>query len=140
VDRPPVHTRVTEKDINQTLAELIGMVVKLLVIGMMAIIPWVVSSYPLTRWSPWPVPVLLARRWQFKVPYRISVRASISFSAARLSSATPSRRARPAAWWKITFSATIQVGEDGEKIIAPNKKIVARVIVNSHEQRAVQTK
>ena len=40
----------------------------------------------------------------------------------------------------ITLAHTILIGEDGEKITIPNKEIVGRVIVNSHQRRVVQTK
>ncbi len=41
---------------------------------------------------------------------------------------------------EITLAATILLGEDGEKIIVPNKEIVGEVIVNSLERRVVQTR
>jgi small conductance mechanosensitive channel len=40
----------------------------------------------------------------------------------------------------ITLAHTILSGEDGERITIPNKEIVGRVIVNSENNRVVQTK
>lgn len=40
----------------------------------------------------------------------------------------------------ITLGATYLIGEDGEKITIPNKEIVGEVIVNSKEQRIVETR
>jgi len=41
---------------------------------------------------------------------------------------------------EISLAATVLVGEDGEKITVPNKEIVGEVIVNSNEQRIVETR
>ncbi|MBT3238951.1 MAG: mechanosensitive ion channel family protein [Rhodospirillaceae bacterium] len=40
----------------------------------------------------------------------------------------------------ITLAHTILIGEDGEKITIPNKEIVGKIIVNSEQNRVVQTK
>ena len=40
----------------------------------------------------------------------------------------------------ITLAATVLINEDGEKVTVPNKEIVGEVIVNSREQRVIQTK
>lgn len=41
---------------------------------------------------------------------------------------------------QISLAATVLIGEDGEKITVPNKEIVGEVIVNSNEQRIVETR
>jgi small conductance mechanosensitive channel len=41
---------------------------------------------------------------------------------------------------EIKLAYTLLVGEDGEKIIVPNREIIGRVIVNSKDRRVVQTK
>ena len=40
----------------------------------------------------------------------------------------------------ITLAATVLINEDGEQVTVPNKEIVGEVIVNSREQRVIQTK
>lgn len=40
----------------------------------------------------------------------------------------------------ITLAATVLLNEDGERVTVPNKEIVGEVIVNSREQRLIQTK
>ena len=41
---------------------------------------------------------------------------------------------------EITLAHTILVGEDGERITIPNKEIVGKVLVNSNENRIVQSR
>ena len=41
---------------------------------------------------------------------------------------------------EITLANTILVGEDGERITIPNKEIVGKVLVNSNENRVVQSR
>ncbi len=41
---------------------------------------------------------------------------------------------------EITLAHTLLLGEDGERITIPNKEIVGRVLVNSDENRVVQTR
>lgn len=41
---------------------------------------------------------------------------------------------------EITLAHTLLVGEDGERITIPNKEIVGRVLVNSNENRVVQSR
>ena len=41
---------------------------------------------------------------------------------------------------EITLAAIVLVGEDGERIRVPNKEIVGEIIVNSREQRIVETR
>ena len=41
---------------------------------------------------------------------------------------------------EITLAQTVLVGEDGERISVPNKEIVGQVIVNSQDERVVETK
>ncbi len=40
----------------------------------------------------------------------------------------------------VTLAHTVLIGEDGERITVPNKEIVGRVIVNSHQRRVVETR
>ena len=41
---------------------------------------------------------------------------------------------------EITLAATVLIGEDREKITIPNKEIVGQIIVNSFDQRVVETR
>lgn len=41
---------------------------------------------------------------------------------------------------EISLGATILIGEDGERILVPNRQIVGEIIINSEGRRVVQTK
>lgn len=41
---------------------------------------------------------------------------------------------------KVSMAVTVLIGEDGERIVVPNKEIVGRVIVNSEDARIVETR
>lgn len=130
-----------KKEINQTLAEFIGMVVKVLIIGILAIITlgnFGISIGPL---------VALAGAGVFGATLAIQGPLSnfgaglgIILSRPFVIGNTISVGKASGVVEKIALGATILVGEDGEKITVPNKEIVGRVIVNSHEHRVVQTK
>ena len=130
-----------KKEINQTLAEFIGMVVKLLIVGILVIITlgnFGISIGPL---------IALAGAGAFGATMAIQGPLSnfgaglgIILSRPFVIGNTITVGTASGVVEKIALGATILVGEDGEKITVPNKEIVGRVIINSHEQRVVQTK
>ncbi len=130
-----------KKEINQTLAEFIGMVVKILLVSVLVIITlgnFGISIGPL---------VALAGAGAFGATMAIQGPLSnfgaglgIILSRPFVIGNTITVGKASGVVEKIALSATILVGEDGERITVPNKEIVGRVIVNSHEQRVVQTK
>jgi len=130
-----------KKEINQTLAEFIGMVVKILIVGILIIITlgnFGISIGPL---------VALAGAGAFGATLAIQGPLSnfgaglgIILSRPFVIGNTISVGDASGVVEKIALGATILVGEDGERITVPNKEIVGRVIVNSLEQRVVQTK
>lgn len=137
--------RVTQlslsKEINQTLAEFIGMIVKVLIIVMLGIITlgnFGISIGPL---------IALAGAGAFGATMAIQGPLSnfgagigIILSRPFVIGNTITVGKASGVVEKIALGATILSGEDGEQITIPNKEIVGRVIVNSQEQRVVQTK
>ena len=130
-----------KKDVDQTLAEFIGMVVKLLIVGMLVIITlgnFGISIGPL---------IALAGASAFGLT--IALQGPLSNFGAGLG-IIPTRPfligntitvgKASGVVEKIALGVTVLVGEDGERITIPNKEIVGRVIVNSQEQRVVQTR
>jgi len=129
------------KEINQTLAEFIGMIVKVVIIVMLGIITlgnFGISIGPL---------IALAGAGAFGATMAIQGPLSnfgagigIILSRPFVIGNTISVGNASGVVEKIALGATILSGEDGEQITVPNKEIVGRVIVNSQEQRVVQTK
>lgn len=129
------------KEINQTLAEFIGMIVKVLIIVILVIITlgnFGISIGPL---------VALAGAGAFGATMAIQGPLSnfgagigIILSRPFIIGNTITVGNASGVVEKIAMGATILSGEDGEQITIPNKEIVGRVIVNSQEQRVVQTK
>ncbi len=130
-----------KKEINQTLAEFIGMVVKIIIVVMLVIITlgnFGISIAPL---------VALAGAGAFGATMAIQGPLSnfgaglgIILSQPFVIGNTITVGNASGVVEKIALGATILVGEDGERITIPNKEIVGQVIVNSNEQRVVQTK
>lgn len=136
-----VTTLSLNKEINQTLAEFIGMIVKILIIGVLVIITlgnFGISIGPL---------VALAGAGAFGATMAIQGPLSnfgagigIILSRPFVIGNTITVGNASGVVEKIALGATVLSGEDGEQITVPNKEIVGRVIVNSQEQRVVQTK
>ncbi len=129
------------KDIDQTLAEFIGMVVKMIIVVMLIIITlgnFGISIGPL---------IALAGASAFGATMALQGPLSnygaglgIILSRPFIIGNTITVGNASGVVEKIALGMTVLVGEDGEKITIPNKEIVGRVIVNSHDRRVVQTK
>jgi small conductance mechanosensitive channel len=129
------------KEVNSTLADFIGMIVKAVIIGMLIIITlgnFGISIGPL---------IALAGAGAFGATMALQGPLSnygagfgIILSRPFLIGNTITVGNISGVVEKIALGVTVLVGEDGEKITVPNKEIVGRVIVNSHDQRVVQTK
>lgn len=130
-----------KKNVDQTLAGFIGAIVKLLTVGMLVIItlgnfgisigPLIAlagaSAFGLTLALQGPLSnfgaglgIILTR------PFLIGNTITVGNSSGVVET--------------IALGVTILVGEDGERITIPNKEIVGRVLVNSQDQRVVQTR
>jgi len=136
-----VTTTAEARAIDQTLARFIGNVVKLVVVAFVAIITlgnFGISTAPL---------IALAGASAFGAT--LAMQGPLSNYGAGLSIIL----SRPFAVGdtimvsnvsgtveNITLAATVLIGEDGERITVPNKEIVGQVIVNSNEQRVVETR
>ncbi len=129
------------KEVNQTLAEFIGMAVKTVIVVMLIIITlgnFGISIGPL---------IALAGASAFGATLALQGPLSnygagfgIILSRPFVIGNTITVGNVSGVVEKIALGVTILVGEDGERITVPNKEIVGRVIVNSHDQRVVQTK
>jgi small conductance mechanosensitive channel len=129
------------KEIDQTLAGFIGMIVKLLIVGMLIIITlgnFGISIGPL---------VALAGASAFGLT--IALQGPLSNFGAGLGiiltrpflvGNTITVGNASGVVEKIAMGVTVLVGEDDERITIPNKEIVGQVIVNSQDQRVVQTR
>jgi len=129
------------KEINQTLADFIGMIIKALLVVMLIIITlgnFGISIGPL---------IALAGASAFGATLALQGPLSnygaglgIILSRPFIIGNTITVGNISGVVEKIALGVTVLVGEDGEIITVPNKEIVGRVIVNSHAQRVVQTK
>ncbi len=129
------------KNVDQTLAGFIGMVVKLLLVGMLVIITlgnFGISIGPL---------IALAGASAFGLT--IALQGPLSNFGAGLGiiltrpflvGNTITVGNASGVVEKIALGVTVLVGEDDERITIPNKEIVGRVIINSQDQRVVQTR
>ena len=129
------------KDVDQTLAGFIGVIVKLLIVGILIIItlgnfgisigPLVAmagaSAFGLTIALQGPLSnfgaglgIILTR------PFLVGNTITVGNASGVVE--------------KIAMGVTVLVGEDDERITIPNKEIVGQVIVNSQDQRVVQTR
>lgn len=137
--------KVTEKamgrDIDPTLAKFIGNVAKLVVVAFVAIIT--LGNFGIT------IAPLIALAGASAFGVTLAMQGPLSNYGAGLSIIL----SRPFVVGntiavadvsgvvdEIALAATVLVGEDGERIRIPNKEIIGQVIVNSDEQRVVQTK
>jgi len=129
------------KGINQTLAQFIGSVVKIIAIVMLVIVTlgnFGISIAPI---------VALAGASAFGATLAIqgplsNYGAGVGIILGRpfIIGDTIAIGGVSGVVEKIGLGATILNGEDGEVITIPNKEIVGQVIVNSDERRVVQTK
>ena len=129
------------KSIDPTLGKFIGNVVKLVVIGFVIIITlgnFGISIAPL---------IALAGAAAFGVTMAMqgplsNYGAGVSLILTRpfVVGNTITVRNVSGVVQDITLAATVMLSEDGERIIVPNKEIVGQVIVNSRDQRVIQTK
>jgi len=129
------------RNLDQTLARFIGNVVKVVMVAFVAIITlgnFGISIAPL---------IALAGAMAFGVT--MAMQGPLSNYGAGLSIVlsrpfkvgdTISVKNVSGTVDDIKLAATILIGEDGERITIPNKEIVGEVIVNSNENRIVETR
>ena len=136
-----VFTICTKRDLDETLAKFIGNVVKLLIIGFVAIAT--LGNFGIDI-SP-----LIALAGASAFGLTLAVQGPLSNYGAGLSiilsrpfivGNTITVAGVSGVVDNVTLAATVLVGEDGEKITIPNKQIVGEVIVNSQEYRIVETR
>lgn len=130
------------KDIDQTLARFLGNVVKIVMIIFLVIITlgnFGISIAPL---------IALAGASAFGATMAIqgplsNYGAGLSIILARtfvVGNTITVNRHVSGVVEEITLAHTLLLGEDGERITIPNKEIVGRVLVNSDENRVVQSR
>lgn len=129
------------KKIDVTLSKFIGNVVKLVLIGFLAIIT--LGNFGIT------IAPLIALAGAGAFGATLAIQGPLSNYGAGLSIVlsrpfsvgnTILVRDTYGIVEEITLAATVLVGEDGERIRIPNKEIVGQVIVNSDVSRVVETK
>ena len=132
---------VESKQIDITLAKFIGNVVKLVLIGFVAIIT--LGNFGITI-GPL---IALAGAAAFGATFAIqgplaNYGAGLSIVLTRpfVVGNTIDIKNTSGVVEKITLAATILVGEDGERITVPNRQIVGEILTNSLHHRVVQTK
>ncbi|NQV98418.1 MAG: mechanosensitive ion channel family protein [Rhodospirillales bacterium] len=130
------------KDIDQTLARFLGNMVKIIMVALLVIITlgnFGISIAPL---------IALAGASAFGATLAIqgplsNYGAGLSIILSRIfviGNTITINRDVTGVVENITLANTILLGEDGERITIPNKEIVGRVLVNSHENRVVQSR
>ena len=129
------------KNVDQTLAKLIGGMVKVVVVGFVIIITlgnFGISIAPL---------IALAGAGAFGATMAIQgplsnygAGLSIILSRPFVVGNTITVRGISGVVEEVAMAVTVLVGEDGERITVPNKEIVGEVIVNSRENRVVETR
>ncbi len=133
---------LSSKDIDQTLARFLGNMVKIIMVIFLVIITlgnFGISIAPL---------IALAGATAFGATMAIqgplsNYGAGLSIVLARtftIGNTITIGRDVSGVVEEITLAHTILLGEDGERITIPNKEIVGRVLVNSHENRVVQSR
>ncbi|MBT3556628.1 MAG: mechanosensitive ion channel family protein [Rhodospirillales bacterium] len=129
------------KDVDQTLAGFIGMVVKLLIVGILIIIT--LGNFGIS------IGPLVAMAGASAFGLTIALQGPLSNFGAGLGiiltrpfavGNTITVGGASGVVEKIAMGVTVLVGEDDERITIPNKEIVGQVIVNSQDQRVVQTR
>jgi len=129
------------KNIDVTLARFIGNVVKILLIVLMVIIT--LGNFGVT------IAPLIALAGASVFGATMAIQGPLSNYGAGLSiilsrhfvvGNTIQVQGTYGVVKEITLAQTVLVGEDGERISVPNKEIVGQVIVNSQDERIVETK
>ncbi|RED54159.1 mechanosensitive ion channel family protein [Aestuariispira insulae] len=131
----------TRKKLDETLAKFIGNLVKLVLIGFVAIIT--LSNFGID------IAPLIALAGASAFGLTLAIQGPLSNYGAGLSiilsrpfivGNTITVNDVSGVVEEVTLAHTVLVGEDGEKITIPNKQIVGEVIVNSHDYRIVETR